>query len=219
MWYLYMMAGIFLFVPVIIRVKLKMGENIFTKFVLVTCILSLISNMTSVHKFYWDFGFSFCYLGYFLLGYTIREHLKCNKNNIKAIFLIVLSFLILLVDVWIYYIQIMRKYESVNLKYLSVIIVAFASVVMFCGFTILDIKFTFSWLPGITFEIYLIHAGVWNILQHIISVDMDSRIVILLCTMIVLSVSITGGFIYNKLWKWIDNKWILSDKLCYLIKL
>ena len=35
---------------------------------------------TSSHIFRWDIGYAFCFMGYFIMGYLIRKHVKEEKN-------------------------------------------------------------------------------------------------------------------------------------------
>ena len=93
-WYIYMMLGVYLLIPIVIRFKKDIGENSFIKVTIIFFISAILGLWTSEHNIQWDPGLSFCYLSYCMVGYIIRKRIQ--KINIKAIFLFFLGFGILI---------------------------------------------------------------------------------------------------------------------------
>lgn len=83
MWYLYMLIGVYILIPVIIRFKNDVGEKRFAAVSYVFFILASLSMFTSSHKLNWDLGTSFCYCGYLMAGYTIKK--SVNKSKLLTI--------------------------------------------------------------------------------------------------------------------------------------
>ncbi|MDE7302408.1 MAG: acyltransferase family protein [Oscillospiraceae bacterium] len=221
MWYLYMLIGVYILIPVIIRLKNDIGEK---KFEIVSCvflILASLSLFTSSHKLHWDLGHSFCYCGYLMIGYTIRK--RSSFNNISGICKLFCSAGILIALTFLRYRQACNGIADEDMKY-SLIgpacpLIVIASVLIFSGLSNFNIKRDLGWLSSLTFLIYLFHAGIWDVLllsikllgkQNIIA---DSVIFIPLFTVTVLIISIVCSVIYKKIWAKIENKIYKALKL------
>lgn len=86
MWYMYMLIGVYVMVPVVLRFKNSITEKMFYRVACVFLILASISRWTTEKVWLsWDVGQAFEYLGYFLVGYSIRKINKGKRNNAKAI--------------------------------------------------------------------------------------------------------------------------------------
>ena len=221
LWYLYMMIGIFILVPIIIRFKNDIGENTFTKGAVVFFIVSTFGLYTSTHELMWDPGFSFGFLGYFIMGYVIRK--KVQDNNRDALILIIGGVLVLLGVAYFLYTKgvngIGNKELLDNLTGASALPVAIASILIFVGFSKLKIRKSITKLSKQSFEIYLFHAGIWDVCSIIITKDMDSKVVIPLMIVIVSVLAWAMTIFWQYLWKLIEVKWGVSDKLCKFLKL
>lgn len=226
MWYLYMVLGIYLLVPVIFLFKNQVGEKIFNKVSWIFVILASLSCWTSSHKLNWDIGLSFEYVGYFMIGYELRRLFYEKKNNKKGYALIVGGILTELLVSFLRYNQVMDGIADDELKYelltpLSPLVVI-ASILIFAGVSCLEVKKDFSKLSALTFLIYLFHAGYWDLLSKLIfkiGFEWDNRVVIPVCIVLVFIISSVSARVYLKAWKWIEGKWQISDKICRMIKL
>ncbi len=70
-----------------------------------------------------------------------------------------------------------------------------ASLMIFTGFSMLSIKRDLSRMASKTFYVYLIHAGVWRLLNSFVKVRYDSRLVIPAGIVIVYLISqLAAGF-------------------------
>lgn len=207
MWYLYMLIGVYILIPVIIRFKSDVGEKKFRIISYVFLVLASLSLFTSSHTLNWDLGYSFCYCGYLMAGYSIRKY--SDFNNTLGICKIFAGGGILIVGGFLRYIQ---ARNILNLEYSLLIpsspLIVIASVLVFSGFSNLRIKRDFSWLSSLTFLIYLFHAGIWDLLQRFLGpkAAANSIIFIPLCTVIVFLISIVCAVIYQKIWAKIGNK-------------
>ena len=85
MWYLYMMTGVYLLVPVIIRVKNSISRENYIMVAVILMIVSSVGAMFSSNLIKWDPGFSLRFVAYFIFGDIIRSGIPQNKkSNIKA---------------------------------------------------------------------------------------------------------------------------------------
>lgn len=146
------------------------------------------------------------------MGYKIRRWGKDRKNNLVALVLISTGIAIniglgyinfyrgcngLQVDV-IFFRQNLFSYGS-----LSPIEVV-ASCLIFAGFSVLDIKIDFSKLAGYTFLIYLIHAGVWDVIYTVIGDRLIGNqaveaVAVIMLSIVVFIISLLAAIIYKSI--------------------
>ena len=86
MWYLYMMIFIYTITPVLYGIKEKIGNRKFHMLGTFLLVISIPFALTSTHRLNYDFGFSIYYVGYFILGYTLKRNIvkkiKCEIYDI-----------------------------------------------------------------------------------------------------------------------------------------
>ena len=169
LWYLYMLIGVYVLAPVVLRFKNSVSEKSFYKTAFIFCIWACISHWTGTRKLNWDMGQSFEYLGYFMAGYSIRKIGK-HKNNLKALLMIFLGFLIELCASGLEYQQMKAGISELPYGIIGPYcpLIVPASILIFYGFTLLDIKRDFAKLSDLTFYIYLIHAGIWDFIGKLL---------------------------------------------------
>lgn len=171
MWYLYMMIGVYLLVPFLIKFKKKYGENKFLKlgiiFIFVGLGIILLENyLEKINfyerddifrylKYYWSFAqFEFLkFIGYFILGYSLKNK-KIDTKKSLLIYLFSLSSLLLVVE------------KTKNLFYYSnnFIFVVIGAISLYLFFNNLTLNYDFSKLEKHTFNIYLVHAGIISVI-------------------------------------------------------
>lgn len=223
MWYLYMMAGIYLLVPLIIRLKEDIGERKFEKLTYVFGGASLLGLWTSTHKLQWDPGLSICYLGYFMLGYIIKKKTENRSNNVRA-FLMIGMGVFLLFSVG-YYKYIQKTYGIEDLGLLQSVfspigpLIGISSILIFIGFSELIYKRNIVKLSNAVFGIYLFHAGVWDFLSKSVTEKMDNRIVIPFMIVATFFVSLVVYSFGKRIWNRIETRWLVSEKICQVIHL
>lgn len=172
LWYLYMAIGLYLLVPFLIRLRIKIGEKIFRNigifFIFLGFVTLLLQNYLEQIDFYnredilkylryfWIFNqFKFInYLGYFMLGYSLKD----KKINFKVG--IIGALISLLVMFFVVEVTKNQFYYSNNFLF-----VISASVLLYLSFLNLKIDKNISLITKKTFSIYLLHAGILNIIQ------------------------------------------------------
>lgn len=214
LWYLYMMIGVFALTPVIIWLKCILGR-VFKKVVIFFFPVAMLCMWTSKHDLSWDIGCSFYFLGYYMLGYVIRKHFFDKKNNYNALIVIFAGIFAGMVMACYRYYQFMLGIDS-DLPYQFLEMCA--SLCIFVGFSMLKLEKTFYWLAKYMFEVYLFHAGIWDILKRSITIKMDSRIVIPSSILIVFLLSLSIAIVYKRCWCILDNKYKISCRMIRAIQ-
>ncbi|MBQ9926598.1 MAG: acyltransferase [Lachnospiraceae bacterium] len=213
MWYLYMMIGVYLFAPVLLLLKEQIGEKLFGRVSWIFLACASLGYLTSTSGLYWDVGFSFRYVSYFMVGYELRKIGNKKKNNLKGIMCIAASIVIGIIVIMMRYNQALQGVTDEELKYQLILplcpwIVAF-SVCLFAGFSHLEIKKNVSRLSSLTFFIYLFHAGVWDIMSRIVrkkGSGYDNQIMIPICIITVFLFSLLLAVIYETMQKRIGQR-------------
>lgn len=225
MWYLYTLLGIYLFVPVILKVKKSVKEDTFHKICIAMFLICGISGRTSSFSLNWSITKVSCYLGYFMMGYLLRKcniNRKSNRTGILFIFLGVFSELVLM------FMDYMNKTGVIKVGDIVIDgghfnpLVLVATLLIFTGFSKSNINLNLHKLSSKTFYIYLIHAFVWNLLSRVvrkIGVEGDARIIIPFMVVCVFVLSYVLSVIYVKLWEEIDRKYLVTEKTCKALSL
>lgn len=213
--YLYMIAVLYLLVPVIIRWKNELSESTLRKVIIATTVVISISSWTATIAIAWGVR-SFFYLGYFLMGYLIKSQVKV-KDNLKGSLYIGAGLLIEIAQAFYIYTRFMNgvveKYSVVGP--LNPVIVL-ASILIFLGFAKLEIKRDYSKLAGQTFTIYLVHYALWDVIGFVWVKLMGTAhvtIVMIAMIIIVMLLSIVVGKLYNVIWNAIDSKFNITVRL------
>lgn len=153
------------------------------------------------------------------MGYKLRQWGKTRKNNKTAMLLILLGFVVNAILSYINYIRGLKglpvdviQYYKNPFSYAPLApIEVVASCLIFAGFSVMDIKRDFARLAGYTFLIYLIHAGVWDVLSAFIEDNLVENQVIettlaVCISLFVFVASLLVSVIYNKIQlKFIEN--------------
>ena len=225
MWYLYMIIFIYAITPILYNIKVKIGDKNFNKLGFFLLIISIPFAITSSHKFNYDIGFSIYYVGYFILGYTLKSAVA-KKSNKKFIKYFVLAVVIL-------FINSLFRLNNINQGILDAefklpflgefsilgnfnVLVVIASIMMYKAFVYLDIKKDFSKVTKYSLYIYLIHVFVLDIL-YIIIMLFKSIIIpyigIPLYTIVVFICSLLLSKLYLYIYKKIDNRTQMENKI------
>ncbi len=221
MWYLFMLIGLYLLVPVLVNLKNQIGERAYAKAAIVAMIVCTLSGWTSSFKLFWSISYSICFLGYFMLGYLLRKRSCERKNNGVGILLILLGFATEILLTAIQYRHTMRGLSESDEPYSLVEsfnpLVAIAAILIFVGFSKLHFKANLKQLSALTFYIYLFHAGVWRLMTYLvyrIRFQIPSTIVIPASIVIVFLISWILAIGYSKLWSCINRKFRIQERIC-----
>lgn len=209
MWYLYMMIWVYLLVPVVLKWKKSINEKTFNKMVIIFMVVGCLSNWSSSHVLRWDLGQSFCYLGYFMIGYVIRRCSIKHRNGIKALGFIALGSIVNLFVAYLHYGLIMDGIDERTLRYGLTVpcnpLVVLASILIFVGFSMLPVGQSFEKISSYTYFIYLFHGGVWSlgfqVVKKMCGPEGDNRIWIPLSIGAVFLISFGLSILYKRIWE------------------
>lgn len=215
MWYMYMLIGLYLLVPIVIKFKNDIGNKNFEKVAGVFLVFSSVSQWTSTHTVYWDIGYVFGYLGYFMIGYVLRRNTMEKKSNLKGIILVLIGVFVQGFSV-LYLLERQEFKGYLDISLLEKIVdphcpsVVIASVLIFAGFSCMRIKKDFSKMASCTYLIYLFHAGVWGIMfraiKKILDLPGDNSMIIPVASITVFFISFILANMYQKIWSFIEEK-------------
>lgn len=168
MWYIYMILGIYALVPFLVIVKEQISQKAWQFFSIFCLVISVILWKTTSFGTHWGLE-SIVYLGYFLVGDVIRskfEHDKKRNLNTNLIVGILILFGYALFREY----AIRNGLQKFLFGYMGNFhpVVMIASVQIFIGFSRMHIKKDVSGFAKRTLYIYLIHAGVIDVLYNIV---------------------------------------------------
>lgn len=161
---------------VLLQIYAGGGVNLYGKITTVFLVLASASYITSEHLLMWDVGWQFCFLGYFMMGYKLRQWGKTRKNNKTAILLILAGLAVNAALAYKNYLRGLKglpvdviQYYKNPISYMPLAPAeVIASCLIFAGFSVLDIKKDFSKLAGYTFLIYLFHMGICDVIYFVV---------------------------------------------------
>lgn len=203
MWYMTVLIGIYFFVPCIIRFKEYVGDFVFSKVTYVLIFLSCCGFMTSKHTLYWDIGYLSYFIAWFMMGYVIRNQALSKKTIITST---VLAFVFISITIYLRYLQAVAGIGDGNLRYpllgyCSPLVIVFSYFIFkaFCAMQYYErllnkLRKVILRLSQLSFYIYLIHAGVWDIIEKtilrmVIRTSVDSRLMILVGGIVTFGIS------------------------------
>ncbi len=177
LWYLYMSIGLYLLVPYLLKLKEKIGGIICfilgLFFFLFKVFLDYInfyekSNIFKYLKYFFYFNqLKFIdYIGFFILGYSLKN-IKSRNINFKNMIFLTIIFLFFM----FFTVEILVKTKILhNPDYIyanNFIFTMGGSILIYLAFNNLNsrnIKFDFSNMAFHSFNIYLVHAGILSII-------------------------------------------------------
>ena len=235
MWYLYIILGLYLITPFLLNVE-EYCKNINLQGKLPWVLLSVATIGYWVQpysfKLAWDIGIQVGFLGFYLVGYALRSWAKCRrKSNRNGFALILLGVFFEAVLAYLRYKKVLggavlsdERTEFSFLGYEGLApFVVISSVLIFAGFSILDVRWKLSKLSSYTFLIFLFHAGIWDLMKIISRKKAiyppQTVLSIVVCVFIVFIISLIASIVYKKIWAKLDAKLKIADHLCKLLKL
>lgn len=182
MWYPYMCIVLYLLTPYLIKIRMKYGDRFLFKigifFLFLGMFLSFLQEYLLKIDFYnrndylrylkyiWYYNyFKFIlYLGYFILGYSLKNIKISKLKGILGYFSMSLILFLL--------VQNSGDLVFYNYNFVTTVV---GSFLLYLTFNSLDIEYDFSKLSKNTFNIYLIHAGIIEVFQIIIGERIYSK--------------------------------------------
>ncbi|MDO6676186.1 acyltransferase family protein [Tenacibaculum sp. 1_MG-2023] len=164
MWYLYMLIGLYLITPVINNIiPLISRKSLWIVAIILLCFGTLNNGVNIVFNNQSLFLLWFIdYLGYFILGYLIKDY---KRNFSLLLLLLIYTVSSLLIAVLSLYT--IKVYDNLYFYGYLTPLVIIASLSFYKIFLQLNLKENlFSKIAHLTFGIYLIHAGVLYVFVH-----------------------------------------------------
>lgn len=224
LWYLYALQCMYLFVPAIIRLRQMTGEKTFERIAVLIFVSTCISEITSWHSFQYDPGSAYRYIGYLFIGYVAYKRKK------KSVYFCAVSLILCLASVGV---MAMEKYATSFGKSISqwesngcLILRAIWPVLFFYFFACMDINWRPKKLVELSFLVYLMHAGVRDVVMRLSDKIMGKDKIlyifvpalnVLFLTLIIFVLSLVLAYLYSILQRKINAKYHIRDKLYQLI--
>lgn len=182
MWYPYMCIVLYLLAPYFIKIRMRYGDRFLLKigisFLFLGIFLSFLQEYLLKIDFYnrndylrylkyiWYYNyFKFIlYLGYFILGYSLKNIKISKLKGILGYFSMSLILFLL--------VQNSGDLVFYNYNFVTTVV---GSFLLYLTFNSLDIEYDFSKLSKNTFNIYLIHAGIIEVFQIIMGERIYSK--------------------------------------------
>lgn len=162
-----------------------------------------------------------------MTGYVIRKGIG-KKSNIKGSILVLLGIGIEIIVVYSTYILAQNGIGETDLKYKLTAphspFITLASILIFWGFSFIEIKKNWGKVASRMFLVYLIHAGILDvcgeIVRQLLGVRMfDNRVVILVNTVLAFTGSYILSGMYTLIWRCIDQRTKITERLCNIMHL
>lgn len=199
LWYIPVIAVIYLLMPFVMLTKNALGEERFFQasagFLFLAMAALWCNPPVTTH---WNIGEGFCYLGYVLIGYTIRQNTHEKKYGLP---LVALGFLLQVAAGYLLYKALITGADRALAEHRYIVsyapLTVIGSVMIFAGFCRLTVKKDFSFLSAHTYGIYLVHAFILDLLLRVFRAHfgqrwlthLDARIFIPLLALLVWAVS------------------------------
>ena len=166
LWYIPVIAVIYLLMPFVMLAKNALGEQLFFRasagFLILGMAALWCNPPVATH---WNIGEGFCYLGYALIGYTIRQNTHEKKYGLP---LVAAGFLLQAAAGYLLYRALItgadRALAEHRYIYSYAPLTVIGSVMIFAGFCRLTVKKDYSFLSAHTYGIYLVHAFILDLL-------------------------------------------------------
>ena len=209
LWYLPILLGLYLIAPFIYGAKQKLTEGGFVKASIFMLVMgSLALYVTGPVTFHWNIAEVFCYAGYFMMGYVLYT----EKENTKAgIAMILAGIAVETVSGYLLYRAIVSGMDRDLAEHLLVLsytpFTVIGSLLIFAGCGRLNIKKNFAKEASFSYDIYLMHAFVLDVILRMSRqfkgqrwlTHLDSRFaVILIATVIYLLCRLLSQLIHRK---------------------
>lgn len=213
-WFMFMLAGLYFLVPIIIRIKNTISKKCYTIGSFVWLLVAMISQLTSTYSVSWAFGIIFSFVGYFLVGNVIYENM--SRIKFKGLYFIFAIICYALLFVFRDSTLFIKHYENAYSSWFCPLIII-SSICVFIAFSGIKIKINLGKLSGYTYVIYLLHTKVYIVLlklfeKFIPSVTGNYIVYVAIVTILAFIISCVGAMVYDFLWSLLEKKFNLKEK-------
>lgn len=207
LWYMYMLIGLYICVPVIIRLKDALTVHQYKMVMIGMMLLAVISQATSHYRIAYSGGVIAAYLAYFIAGDILHHNLVKPSKNIFWAGVMVILFLVGVTFI-IRYRGFSYYLFNAYTNFFSPTIVLF-SLILFYIFRNVHISFSCNWLSCQTFYLYLFHTFVIEVNKRfLLRYFPDNEIIsIFLISGITFGISLILAIGYNYFWVWLEQRY------------
>ena len=199
LWFIYMLAGLYLLTPFIIKLKSQLNEKTYiiaSSFILLWAVRSqAVSNQSAAYAM----GVVFAFLGYYLVGDIILNYVNLQHKPFfyytAAGIMFVLTFIARFMGAT-YYLS--NAYTNFFSPFITI-----ASLCIFAAVKNSNVKKNWSWLAGKTFYIYIFHTIVYTYIFDVFESlgIVGSEIVrIFIISALTFLISLIIAIFYDKFW-------------------
>ncbi len=211
MWFMYMLFGLYLCVPFIIRLKNSLPKNAKLLLAAAFMLWTAFSQFFSTQKAAFTIGVVVSYLAYFIMGRLVYlYHNKVNKYVylIIAFLMFAITFIVRMKGFTHYLFDTYKNFFSPT--------IIIASICIFGFFCSINIKADLSKLSALTFYIYLFHKVVYIVLFKITNpfLSQHELLQIISVTFATFVIASILALIYQTVWNYISNKYFTFEKWC-----
>lgn len=162
-WYVVMLAIIYAFIPLIAFVKQRVEYKKYEMVCIIVFIWLMFSHYYENAQTAWCLSQMY-FMGYVLVGDVLSTRLKGKSNNILGIFLVICAFIIVVINHSILYSVVLDggNYYNKLFNLYGAPLIIIASLVAFCGFSLLRIKRGFSLIASASYVVFLCHKLLLN---------------------------------------------------------
>ena len=200
LWFLYMLAGLYLLTPLLVRLKRILSKKVYRTMTLLLMIWAVGSQAVSSYRVAYTIGIVFAFLGYYLMGDVILNEIELKR---RPSFYFIISLLMFGLAFVARFAGITYYLFDAYTNFFSPFIVV-ASICVFAGTKGIMINHDWSWLSSMTFYIYIFHTLVFSIIFKFTDrVFGNNGEVILIPIIVVVTFIISLGIavVYDKFWK------------------
>lgn len=210
LWYLFMLAGLYLLTPLLSLMKRTITEKQYRIVAILLMFWSIVSQATSTQKLSYSIGVVVAFVAYYVLGDVLFEFVKRHKNygrlraemTILALLGVLLAYIVRR-NGFNYYI------EQPYINFFSPAIVLY-SVAIFVYTGTVSVKKDFSWLSRQTFYIYIFHTPILTILRNVIHISELPAIFVY--TVLTFLIALVVTVLFDQVWSTICDRTGLFEK-------
>ena len=237
MWYMYAIICICLFIPAIVRLRLMAGDRTFAAIAAVLFVMSTLSDMTSSHMIQYDPGSAYRYAGLLFAGYLVKRMIDrraahsgdsgdagtppdCGKGDlIRGLLFIACWILTVAAAAFI-----SMEHGAATAVYLLGVLSPILLFAAFCHFGSFP---DCSALAGRCFLVYLLHAGVRDVVSRLsdkfmgrdaLLLILPPAVSLLAVTLLFFLISLVLALVYERLADAAERKLHIRSRIYSAIK-
>ena len=171
-WYVAMLAVIYAFIPLVALIRKSVPYEKYEKAAVIVFVWLTVGHYYEYGWTTWSLS-NLYYMGYVLIGDVLATRFRDRKNNVAGALLAVLGIAALACNHWIVYTAMISGNEPLyNLfnNYYSAPLIVLGSILVFIGFSVMEIKRSISFVARASYTVFLIHKLIITILLEHTSV-------------------------------------------------